>query len=58
MTRIRLRPEQIVSRKIGLLTQNIQGRASASSTSLAQSYDLPIDRVRTILRTNGVQDDG
>ena len=36
----------------------VQDRPSASSTSLARSYDLPVPDIQRILRNCGVQDDG
>lgn len=46
------------AKKAALLRQIVAGRASASSTSLSQSYAVPLDEVRAILRSSGVQDNG
>ncbi len=51
-------PAIILNTKRSLVSQNIQGKESASSTSLANSYDLPVDQVRAIMRVQGVRDDG
>lgn len=46
------------SAKMGLVQNHIQGRKSANAESLAASYGLKIDDVRSILKSNGVEDDG
>lgn len=58
MARLKQNPAAVLQQKCALVLAAIKGRASASSSSLSQSYGLPVEDVRRILRSNGVQDDG
>lgn len=58
MARIRQSPAIVLNTKRVLVSQVIRGRESASSTSLAASYDLDVEQVRALMRVNGVRDDG
>jgi hypothetical protein len=51
-------PSNAAARKFALLQSHVSGRTSASSSSLSASYGLPVEQVRSILRRNGVHDDG
>lgn len=51
-------PSNDVSRKQAMIRDLIAGRSSASSTSLSRSCAQPIEQVQSLLRSNGVHDDG
>jgi hypothetical protein len=55
---IRETPANLLVKRQKLVREVTAGRASASSSSLSRSYGLPVEDVRRILRSNGVQDDG
>lgn len=48
----------LIARKQTSVLAAVQDKMSASSSSLARSYDLPISDIQRILRNCGVQDDG
>lgn len=54
----RKNPAAVLQQKYALLSNAIQGRTSASSSTLAASFGLPIEEVRKTLKSMGVQDDG
>lgn len=47
----------VLQQKYALLSNAIQGRTSASSSTLAASFGLPIEEVRKTLTQKGIQDD-
>ncbi len=54
----RKNPILILQQKSQLVRSAIQGRASASASSLSASFGLPIEDIRQILREAKVNDDG
>lgn len=54
----RKNPAAVLQQKYALLSNAIQGRTSASSSTLAASFGLPIEEVRKTLRAAKVNDDG
>jgi hypothetical protein len=56
--KLRQSRQALVFQKYRALASALDGRATASSASLARSYGLPLDQVQKILRDKGVQDDG
>lgn len=53
----RKNPTAVLQQKYALLSNAIQGRTSASSSTLAASFGLPIEEVRKTLNQKGIQDD-
>lgn len=53
----RKNPTAVLQQKYALLSNAIQGRISASSSTLAASFGLPIEEVRKTLNQKGIQDD-
>lgn len=55
---MKLSPAQILTQKQSAVAAQVEGRPSASSSSLSASFGLPVEDVRRILRSKGVRDDG
>ncbi len=51
-------PALILQQKSQLVRNAIQGRASASASSLSASFGLPVEDIRKILQAAKVNDDG
>lgn len=51
-------PAAILARQSELVVAALIGRTTASSTSLSNSYGMPVEQVRRILQSKGVTDDG
>lgn len=54
----RKNPTLILQQKFALLGNAINGRTSASASSLSASFGLDVEQVRRLLRFAGVSDDG
>lgn len=54
----RANPAADYQRRMGAMRSTLAARTSANSTTLSQSFGLPVDDVRRTLRAMGVKDDG
>lgn len=54
----RKNPTAVLQQKYALLSNAIQGRTSASSSTLAASFGLPLEEVRKVLTAARIEDHG
>ncbi len=55
---LRNSPAAILRQKMSGLSAALEGKTSASSSSISASYGLPIEEVRRAFRSKGVTDNG